>query len=134
MPAFPGGRRERARHRAESLDRVQEEIRRTQAEALGRTGARLADLLAQMADLDRILDRPVRAAGAPLPDPVAATAARNRLRDEARRVRDSLIIQREAVGLVSHGPVGERYPVPPPRPAPVSDPAEGRARHECPRP
>jgi hypothetical protein len=102
---------------------VQEEIRRAQAEALGRTGERLEQLLARVAELDRTLDRSPGTAAPPLPDLAAATATRNRLRDEARRVRDGLIIQREAVGLVSHGLVEQRYPVPPRRPVPAPDPA-----------
>jgi hypothetical protein len=124
---FPGGTAERARQRAESLGRVQEEIRRAQAEALGRTGERLERLLARVADLDRILDGRCGPAQPP-PDLAAVTTARNRLRDEARQVRHGLVIQREAVGLVSHTLVEQRYPIPPRRRAPESDPAPRRAR------
>jgi hypothetical protein len=42
--------------------------------------------------------------------------ARNRLRDEAARLHQGLIIQREALGLVRHGLVEQWYPVPPRRP------------------
>jgi hypothetical protein len=80
-----------------------------------------------VADLDRILDGRCEAAPPP-PDLVAVTTARNRLRDEARQVRHGLVIQREAVGLVSHALVEQRYPIPPRRRAPVSDPAQRRAR------
>lgn len=37
---------------------------------------------------------------------------RNRLRDEAARLHQQLIIQREAIGLVRHGLVEEQYQIP----------------------
>jgi len=40
------------------------------------------------------------------------TEARNRLRDEAARLHQQLIIQREAIGLDRLGLVEEHYPVP----------------------
>ena len=48
-----------------------------------------------------------------MPDRIRAeTEARNRLRDEAIRVRHHLIIQREALGLARQAPVEQCYPVP----------------------
>ncbi len=104
--------------RGESLRKIEEEIRQAKAEALGRVGERLESALAELAELDRRLDRLAAEAG-----PGAArdarltrdTAARNRLRDEAVRLSQQLKIQREAIGLVRHGLVEERYPVPPRR-------------------
>ena len=80
--------------------------------------------------IDRLLDERAEPSAPALPDPAAITAVRNRLRDEARQVRHGLIIQREAVGLVSHALVEQRYAIPPRRRSPEFDPARRRARHE----
>jgi hypothetical protein len=109
-----------ARRRAERLAGVEEEIRHAQAEALGRTGERLQGLLDRLEALDRRLDALLlsedaseTAAPASSPDRLRSeTEARNRLRDEAERVRHHLIIQREALGLVRRSPVEQCYPVP----------------------
>jgi len=90
------------------------EIRETQAEALGRLGERLDDVLGRLADTDRRLDTllatPVDTATRNRL--VAEKEARNRLRDEAARLVQHLIIQREAIGLTRHAAVLDRYPVP----------------------
>jgi len=103
---------------AEGLRKIEQEIRRAKAETLGRAGERLEVALAELAEQDRRLDR-LLAAGEPdgARDERLAreTEARNRLRDEAARLSQQLIIQREALGLVRHGLVGEQYPVPPRR-------------------
>jgi BMFP domain-containing protein YqiC len=99
--------------RAERLSTVEREIRQAQAEALGRTGERLQNLLDRLAELDRRLDAFLAAPGEPVPDRVRAeTDARNRLRDDAMLVRHHLIIQREALGLARQTPVEQCYPVP----------------------
>lgn len=99
----------------ESVRRTEQEIRQAKAEALGRTGERLEAVLAELAGLDRQLDL-WRAEAGPetgLGERLARqTEARNRLRDEAARLHQQLIIQREAIGLVRHGLVEEHYPVP----------------------
>lgn len=99
--------------RAENLRQVEHEIRRTQAEALGRVGERLEALLDRLAALDRSLDLLLQAAP---PDRsarlLAETERRNRVRDEAAKVRHDLIVQREALGIVRHALVEQRYPVP----------------------
>jgi len=107
------------RRRAERLAGVEEDIRHAQAEALGRTGERLQGLLDRLAALDRRLDAlllngDASATAAPsAPDRLRSeTEARNRLRDEAVRVRHHLIIQREALGLARQSPVEQCYPVP----------------------
>jgi hypothetical protein len=98
--------------RAEALTRVEREIRHAQAAALGRVGERLERLLQRVAELDRDLDRE-RPGNADRDG--TRLHARNRLRDEARDVRQHLIIQREALGMRSHATVDQRYPVPPRR-------------------
>ncbi len=101
-------------NRGEGLRKIEEEIRQAKAEALGRVGERLEAALARLAELDGQLD--LLAEGSPHPgrDPrfIRETEARNRLRDEAVRLRQHLVIQREAIGLFRHGLVHERYPVP----------------------
>jgi len=104
--------------RGEGLRRVEQEIRQAKAETLGRAGERLEAVLEELAVHDRRLDALVAAAGDAAPgDARVARAldARNRLRTEARRLVQQLIIQREAIGLVRHALVLARYPVPPHR-------------------
>ncbi|HEX2481200.1 MAG TPA: hypothetical protein VHQ69_04890 [Methylomirabilota bacterium] len=117
---------DRAQGRADGLATVQEEIRRAQAEALGRTGERLQGILDRLAALDRWLDnlsdQPLEAAGALVR---VETETRNRLRDEAVRVRHQLIIQREALGFARQTPVEQCYPVPARRFVPAPCDAEG---------
>ena len=55
-----------------------------------------------------------------------ALVTRNRLRDEALRVRHQLIIQREALGLARQTPVEQCYPVPGRRRAPGLPDGQGR--------
>ena len=100
--------------RANRLADTEREIRQAQAEALGRTGERLQRILDQLGALDRRLDQLAETGK----DPAAADlvrseiATRNRLRDEAARVRHHLIIQREALGFARQTPVEQCYPVP----------------------
>ena len=104
--------------RHEAQQRIEQEIRQAKAEALGRAGERLETVLARLAAADRDLDRLATEAG---PDPALRgqilrhIVARDRLRDEAVRLRQALVIQREAIGLRRHGSVEERYPIPPRR-------------------
>ena len=108
---------DQVRRRGERLTGVEEDIRRAQAEALGRTGERLQGLLDRLEALDRRLDTllpsgDARVTAGPSSDLRSETEARNRLRDEAARVRHHLIIQREALGLARQSPVEQCYPVP----------------------
>jgi hypothetical protein len=82
-------------------------------------GERLDAALAELAERDRRLDDLLAAARPGQgEDPRLAREidARNRLRSEAVRLVQQLVIQREAIGLVRHATVHERYPVPPRRP------------------
>src|SRR5262249_37805158 len=112
----------RVRRPGEALARIEHDIRRSQAEALGRVGEALDRVLDRLRAMDGWLDRV--AAEAPASPPAARrlareTAVRNRLREEALRLRHRLIIQREAWGLVREAPVEECYPVPGRRPGPA---------------
>jgi hypothetical protein len=117
------------RGRADRLARVERELQQARAEALGRTGERLQGLLDQLAVLDRHLDTLLaefpRAGASSLL--VSELDSRNRLRDEAMRVRQHLVIQREAIGFRRQGSVEQCYPVPERRQLPESAGDPGRA-------
>jgi hypothetical protein len=119
---------DRDRSRAERLGSIERDIRKAQAEALGRTGERLQKILDQLAALDRRLDELAGTGRDPAEGDLVRSeiAIRNRLRDEAARVRHHLIIQREALGFARQTPVEQCYPVPERRR--LSGPAGGRGR------
>jgi hypothetical protein len=121
---------DRDRTRAERLGSTERDIRRAQAEALGRTGERLQRILDQLAALDRRLDALAETGRSPAEADLARSeiAIRNRLRDDAARVRHHLITQREALGLARQTPVEQCYPVPERRrlPGPAGDPGRER--------
>jgi hypothetical protein len=100
--------------RADRLAKVERELQQARAEALGRTGERLQGILDRVAGLDRrldaLLDEPGASAGSDLIG--SELDLRNRLRDDAMRVRHQLIVQREAVGLAQQAQVEQCYPVP----------------------
>jgi len=103
------------RRAGEGLVVVERDIRRSQAEALGRAGERLEALRERLQAADRCLE--ALAERAPGDPGAAATlaweaAARDRLRAEVIRARHDLVIQREALGLLRHGAVDRCYPVP----------------------
>jgi hypothetical protein len=72
-------------------------------------------VLAELAKRDRRLDATLRPDQPPDPRRRRELDARDRLRSEAVRLAQHLMIQREALGLVRHGTVQEQYPVPPRR-------------------
>ncbi len=123
---------DRNRTRAERLGSTERDIRQAQAEALGRTGERLQRILDQLAALDRRLDEMAETGRDPAEADLVrfeiAIRNRNRLRDEAARVRHHLIIQREALGFARQTPVEQCYPVPERRRLP--GPADGRRGRE----
>ena len=96
--------------RGEAHQRVEEEIRREKAAALGRAGERLDDALRDaMAALER-LDR----ARAPREhDRLIAEYEVARARVLSARM--ALLIQREAIGLRRHAVVDQLFPEPPRR-------------------
>lgn len=101
----------------EALGRVESEIRQAKAEALGRVGERLDQILGALARIDQQLEQTrmsVVAGSVECHRLAADVAVRNQLRDAAARLVRDLIIQREAIGIVHHTMVRKRYPVPPP--------------------
>jgi hypothetical protein len=122
---------DRDRSRAERLGSTEREIRQAQAEALGRTGERLQRILDELAALDGRLDELTETGSDPADADLvrSETATRNRLRNEAARIRHHLIIQREALGFARQTPVEQCYPVPERRalPGPAGGPG-GRRR------
>ena len=104
-PVIGGGGRHAEAHR-----RIEEEIRREKAAALGRAGERLDEALREVHERERRLD--------------TATEPRERahLFEEyeravvrARAARHALLIQREAIGLRNHRAVDQLFPEPPRR-------------------
>ena len=97
----------------EGLRRVEEEIRREKAAALGRAGERLDEVLHEVAELGRQLDAAT--------SPAAREhwlVAYEKARGRAERARLMLLIQREAVGLRHHATVAQQFPEPPRRARP----------------
>ncbi len=100
--------------REEALARTEQEIAKEKAEALGWAGERLERLLAELEMVASTLRRTDRAA---LLEARAEWERHyQRLRAEALRARQDLMIQREAVGFRRHAVVMELFPVPPARP------------------
>lgn len=96
--------------RQESLRRTEEEIVREKAATLGRAGERLDAALAEVAALGQALDAERDPARRPrlLREYEAA-------RQRAAAARQTLVIQREAIGLRHHRDVDRQFPEPPPR-------------------
>ena len=105
-------------HRSgEGVRRVEEEIRREKAAALGRAGERLEEALREVSALGRGLDA---ATGATRESVFAAYEAARRRAEHARL---ALVIQREAAGIRRHAVVDQQFPAPPRRrrPAPPDE-------------
>ena len=96
--------------RREGFEKLEEEILREKAAALGRAGERLESALEEARELGRALDAER--------DP-ERRAALLRLYEAARRRADSarlmLVVQREAIGLRYHRDVDLQFPQPPRR-------------------
>jgi hypothetical protein len=90
----------------ETHERVERELARERAAALQRIGGRLAELLE---DLERRRARVRERAGA---DDDGERRVYEGVLAEARRYRWYLEVQRESVGLRSHGNLDEFYPIP----------------------
>ena len=102
------------------FETVQTEIQREKAEALGRAGERLEQVLRDLETTRQELLRLVGDAKDDDPREKAELtilaeekwAMYSRLWEQAREIRHSLIIQREAVGLWRHEDVERQYPTP----------------------
>jgi hypothetical protein len=96
--------------RAETHRRIDEEIRREKAAALGRAGERLEEALRDTEEIARRLDAAAdETTRRELAD--AYEAARQR----AQAARYALVIQREAIGLRNHRDLDRLFPEPPRR-------------------
>jgi hypothetical protein len=96
--------------RREGYERLEKEILREKAAALGRAGERLEETLAITAELGRALDDetdPARRA--------TLLAEYEAARRRAASARMMLLIQREAIGLRHHRTVDQKFPEPPRR-------------------
>jgi len=97
--------------RGEGLRRVESEIAREKAAALGRAGERLEAALAALEAVTRAFAGPA--------DATRRAALREAYRVARVRVRTArlhLLIQREALGLRSHRMVDQQFPEPAPPP------------------
>ena len=95
------------KRRGEALERLQREIVGEKAAALGRAGERLEQALMEERELAAAL---LRARGTADAERIAREHADARQR--ARRARQALIIQREALGLRHHAVVDQEFPEP----------------------
>lgn len=94
--------------RAETHRRIDEEIRRAKAAALGRAGERLDEAIRETEEIGRRFDA--------APDPAARARLFDRYelaRGRAKAARYALLIQREAIGLRNHRAVDQLFPEPP---------------------
>jgi hypothetical protein len=93
--------------RAETFRRIEAEIAREKAAALGRAGERLEEALREARSIA------VRLASATDADRERLAARYRRARDRASAARLALVIQREAIGLRRHTVVDQQFPEPP---------------------
>jgi len=100
-----------SRRSAEAHARIVEEIAREKAATLGRAGERLEAALAEVAAIARAWPAAGDAA-----EHERLTAAYDRAWRAADTARQTLLIQREAVGLRHHRDVEQQFPRPPRRP------------------
>jgi hypothetical protein len=96
--------------RRQGVERLEREIVKEKAAALGRAGERLASALDEVAALGRALDAETDAGRRP-----ALVRAYEEARRRAAHARTLLLIQREAIGLRHHRVVDQQFPEPPRR-------------------
>jgi hypothetical protein len=114
-----------------AFEQIESEIRKEKAEALGRAGERLEQILLEIEEfrqeicclVEKRLETSPGARGSHARDLEVRLAEHARLCEEAKRLRHSLIIQREAVGLWRHEDVERQYPVPRPLTRPPGTPS-----------
>jgi uncharacterized protein (UPF0335 family) len=109
----------------EQFEKLQEEIQREKAEALGRAGERLEETIRKLAELAGSIETLRGELQGATFDRDAVTRAvallvqeYNTLREKAVTFYRYLIIQREAVGLTDHRDVDRLYRLPDPFPEP----------------
>ena len=118
-----------------AIDQIESEIRKEKAETLGRAGERLEQALLEIEGMRREILSLAEKGRVPTNEDreqlrlqIAERLAEHaRLCEEATRLRHTLIIQREAVGLWRHEDVDRQYPMPSPLSLPnVRQAGEGR--------
>ncbi len=105
-----------------AFEQVESEIRKEKAEALGRAGERLEQILLEieafrleiLCQAEKRLEPSLGDRDRLARDMKERLAEHARLCEEAKRLRHTLIIQREAVGLWRHEDVDRQYPMPRP--------------------
>ena len=100
----------------ETLQKIEAEIKKEKADALGRSGDRLSDALTALRALEEELEAKIKSA------PVLTPQIRrelnqeiesfNQKREEILRFRYYLIVHREALGLRKHTEVDRLFPIP----------------------
>jgi hypothetical protein len=97
-----------ARRPIDLMKAVEHEIAGEKAFSLGRVGARLDELLAELRALGEAAARAATAT-----ERAACVAAFNAHRERALDAYWALQIQREAMGVKHHEMLAEKYPIPP---------------------
>ena len=113
-----------------TFEQIESEIRKEKAETLGRAGERLEQALLEIEGIRREILSLAEKGRVPtdedrehLRSKMAERLAEHaRLCEEAKWLRHTLIIQREAVGLWRHEDVDRQYPVPRPLSVPTGTP------------
>jgi hypothetical protein len=110
-----------------AFEQVESEIRKEKAETLGRAGERLEQALLEIEGIRREILALAEKGLAPTNDEREQfrlemherLTEHTRLCEEAKWLRHTLIIQREAVGLWRHEDVDRQYPLPRPLSLPI---------------
>lgn len=100
----------------ETLQKIEAEIKKEKAEALGRSGDRLGDALKALAALGEEIDAKIKSART-LTFTIRQEINRdieffNQKREEVLKFRYYLIVHREALGLRKHTDVDRVFPIP----------------------
>jgi len=117
--------------RKHAFEQVESEIRKEKAEALGRAGERLEQILLEieafrqeiLCQAEKRLEPSLGERDRLARDMKERLAEHARLCDQAKHLRHTLIIHREAVGLWRHEDVDRQYPMPRPLPLPTGTPS-----------
>lgn len=102
----------------ETLEKIETEIKKEKAEALGRSGDRLGEALKALLILGEEIDIRIKADSARgLTEEIRAQINQkieifNKKREEVLKFRYYLIVHREALGLRKHTEVDRLFPIP----------------------